>query len=118
MKEEKYFGGLLKRKVPEKEWEGKYLNDLQKIGDYGTLMLIGIIMFGSAAVLFAVSPIATTTCSMEMEGDYTGEIKIDERELKIDWLERLEINSVGGKVKVEFPCTLLAQGYSSYNNRL
>ena len=108
MKEEKTWYGL-KKKVPEKEWEAKYLVGLEQqnvilsLGIWGfvTILVLGLILFASTAI--------SVPCEIEIEGTYSGEIDANLEELGIDGLKVLSIDYLKGKTKVQMPCVALTK---------
>ncbi len=108
MKEEKTWYGLNK-KVPEKEWEAKYLVGLESqkvISILGFWAFSGIVLVG---IMLFVSSVLSTSCTIEFEGTYSGEIDVDLQKLEVDGLKILSVDYLKGKTKVELPCITLAK---------
>lgn len=100
MKKEKWFFGLLERKVPENEWEAKFLVEkhrLQLLEEAFVLVLAAGLLYIIIINLFA------STCEIETEGNISGFIAIKE-DLSADSPFDFELEEIGGKIRIKAPC--------------
>jgi hypothetical protein len=102
MKKEKYLKFFTKR-IPENEWEAKYINDSTK--NYFALYsyFVFILLFG-VAVVAIVSTIST--CEIETSGNIEGNLSFDtgfdENLEKV--IKNFEISKVNGNAHIKMPC--------------